>query len=114
MALRSLGRITIVTSGTPVRATFNETDPTARYPVHIMLFQRNVVSETGLVYILENEDGDATGTGVVHILSAPIIDRPLPLFKIGISYASVGLNLQNYYIDADNDGEGCIVSALRA
>lgn len=115
MAVRALGRITVATPGTSVRVTVNESDPAVRFPAHIMFFQRNVPSETGKIYIMSSQEGNpATSVGVIAILAAPIIDNPLPVFRIGISYASAGLDLRDYYIDADIGGEGCIVSALRA
>lgn len=114
MAIRSLGRVTVVTSGTPVRATFNEVVEDTRYPIHAMLFQRDVTSETGLVYILANEDAViATRVGVIAILAIPT-SNILPSFSATITLAAAGLDLRNYFIDADNDGEGCIVSAIRA
>lgn len=112
--IRSLGRVTVATSGTPVRATDNETDPAERYPVHSMLFERDNTGETGLVYILDREDAViATRVGVVAILAVPT-SNILPSFSATITYAPSGLNLENYWVDADNDGEGCVVSAIRA
>ncbi len=114
MSLRALGRITIITSGTPVRATLNEDDPTKRYPAHAMLFERDVTTETGKIYILDREDAViATRVGVVGILAIPT-DNLLPSFSATVTYAPVGLNLNDYWIDADVDGEGCIVSVIRA
>ncbi len=114
MAIRSLGRVTVVTSGIPVRATFNETVADTRYPIHAMLFQRDVNTETGNVYILENENAViATRVGVIAVLAIPTVNI-LPSFSATITLAAAGLDLRNYFIDADNDGEGCVVSAIRA
>lgn len=114
MAIRSLGRITVITSGIPVRATFNEVDPARRYPTHAMLFQRDDPTETGNVYILDSEDAViATRVGVIGILAVPTVNI-LPSFSATITLAAAGLNLVNYFIDADIDGEGCIVSVIRA
>ena len=114
MAIRSLGRVTVTTSGTPVRATLNETVPTARYPVHAMLFQRDDSSESGNVYIGTSVDMNiVTMVGVIAVLAVPTANI-LASFSATITLAAAGLNLQNYFIDADNNGEGCIVSSIRA
>ena len=114
MALRSLGRITVVTAGTPVRATFNETVEDIRFPVHAMLFQRDDSTETGFVYIGTSADMDpATGAGILAVLAVPTVNI-LPSFSATITLAAAGLDLRNYFVDADNNGEGCIVSAIRA
>ncbi len=114
MSLRAVGRITVVTAGTPVRATSLETDPTARYPAHAFLFQRDDNTETGNVYIMDREDGDpSTGVGVLAILAIPT-ENILPSFSATITYAPAGLNLADLWIDSDVNGEGCQVSAMRA
>ena len=114
MALRSLGRITVVTSGTPVRATLNEVVADTRYPVHAMLFQRDDSSEIGNVYIGTSADMDiSTLAGVIAILAIPTANI-LPSFSATITLAAAGLDLRNYFVDADVNGEGCIISAIRA
>lgn len=114
MSLRSLGRVTVTTAGTPKRATNGESDPSARYPAHAVLFQRDLNTETGNVYIMDREDGDpSTGVGVVAILAIPT-ENILPSFSATITYAPAGLNLADLWIDSDVNGEGCQVSAMRA
>lgn len=111
---RPLGRITVATSGTPVRATVNEGNPAARHAAHSILFERDVTTETGKVYILDREDAViATRVGVLAVLAIPT-DNLLPSFSLTVTSSPNGFDTADFWVDADNDGEGCIVSVIRA
>jgi hypothetical protein len=114
---RSLGKVTVTTAGTPVRATANESTPSASYPAQSVSFQQ-VQSNTGKIWILDRSNGvTATGVGVLHTLAAPTLTSgvatTLPSVTVSIPSAPGGLNVTDLWIDADTSGEFCQVSAVR-
>lgn len=110
---RSLGKVIVTTGGTPVRATNNENDPTARYGAHAMLFQQ-VPGNTGKIYIMDRSTGNrSSGAGVLAVLAIPTTNL-LPSASATITYAPAGFNAVDFWIDAENNGEGCQVSAIQA
>lgn len=111
--LKSRGKVTVTTSGTPVRLTANESSPTARVPCHAFMVEA-WPSNTGKLYICDRSGAViATGVGVAGILAIPT-NNILPVFTVGFSNAPNAFNLGDYYLDADNNGEGGIVSTLES
>lgn len=102
----------MATAGSPVRATSNESDPAARFGAHSILFQRNDPTETGRVYIVDRSDAQIPNH-VLAVLGAPTANI-FPSFSITVTYAPAAFNVADYWIDAENNGEGCVVSAIRA
>ena len=110
--IRSLGRITITTGGTPHRCTENETTPTKHYPCQSLLFEQ-WPGNTGKIYVGTESMVKATGVGVIAILAIPT-DNVLPSFSASIPSAPAALNAVNYWVDAEVDGEFVLVLAIRA
>ena len=109
---RSLGKV-VPGAGVFVRATNNESDPLARYSVHAMLFQQ-VAGNTGKLYIADRETANATtGVGILAVLAIPTVNT-LPSASATVTYAPAAFNVNDYWIGAQVNGEGCQVSAVRA
>lgn len=103
----SLGKIVVVTSGVPVRATINETDPTANFHVHAYAIQR-LDTNLGKIYIsLSPTDDRANLRKILGIISAG-----QPSFCAGIGIELNGTNMTAVWIDADNPGDGVIIGVL--
>lgn len=112
MAQRALGKIT-TTAGTLVRITNNESDPTKRYPAHSYIVQA-LPTNTKLVYIGNSALNRSTGGGIFATLGAPASATATPpSFSATIAYAPDALNLNDIFIDVDQNGEGVIVSCTR-
>jgi hypothetical protein len=110
---RSLGKVTIVSSGTLVRATNNESIPGLRFPCQSLLFEQ-WPGNTGKIYICDRQTADkSTGTGVLAIL-APPTTTGYPSAGVGIPTAPTPFNAAEFWVDVEVDGEGVLVSAVRA
>lgn len=113
MSVLSLGRITVASAGTPVQATANQASPASRLGAHSILFQRNITTETGRIYIQMGEFPVGTFVNTVGVLAPPSANT-LAGFSITIVQAASGFNAADFWVDAENNGEGCIISIIRA
>ena len=116
MSVRAHGRITVPSGGTPVRATSNESDASDRVPCHSIMFQRNVSSETGRVYILK---GSTAGfANVIAVLAAPTVGSTATGILASATFVANlspnAFNLAEFYVDAETNDDGCIVSSVRS
>lgn len=104
MAWKSLGKVTVTTAGTPVRATSTSTPAQS---IMIQAFPTNV----GLAYVGLSGMNKATGAGVLAIIGKPSADEvSVPSVSASIPLAPAGLNVADLYIDADDNGAGVIIS----
>lgn len=105
MALKSLGKVTVTTAGTPVRATINESTPANRYAVQSFSVFALAGNSGANIYAGSSAMNKTTLAGVYAIIpkgaagSAVIVQAP------------AGINLNEIYIDADTNGDACLVSA---
>lgn len=109
--IRSLGYVTVAAAGTPVRATANEADPTARMPAQAVSFQARPTN-TGLIYIGDRQSMDpATGEGILAILAAPADATTGPFASYAASLPNVpaGINASGLWIDASINGQSVVV-----
>ncbi len=104
MGLKSLGKITVASAGTPVVCTTNETAPTARLGVQsINVFALAGNSGTN-IYVGSATMNKSTLAGVYAIVpkgndvSAVVINAP------------AGINANEVYIDADTTNDAALVS----
>lgn len=105
MALKSFGKVTVSAAGTPVRATLNESDPTARYAVQsVTVFA--LAGNTGTnIYVGSSAMNKTTLAGVYAIVSkgnntsATIVEAP------------AGIMVNELYLDADTSADAALVSA---
>lgn len=111
-ALRSLGRITIVTAGTPVQVTFNETVPSDRFLAHSFMVQQ-VAGNTGRILIGSSAMVAATLANVYAVLPVPTVNI-LPAYTVTIQQAISGFNMADFFVDATVSGEFALVSVVRA
>lgn len=108
--LRSRGKVTVTSAGTPVRLTTNESTPSARLGCHAFMVE-SLSTNTGKIFIGTSGMNKTTLAGVVAILAIPT-SNILPVFTVGFSGAPNAFNLADYYVDADNSGEAVLVSTL--
>lgn len=109
MAWTGLGAVTVAVPGTPLRITNNQADPTARISCQSVLLQAlsNVAhTNVGRVYILDR-DGVRVGT------LAPPATNTIPSASATIPSVPGALNAADYWVDADNAGDGVDVSYSR-
>ena len=112
MAWKSFGEVTVTAAGTPIRATINMVNPAADVKAHTVAFQQ-VSGNTGKIYIQDRQTLGAGNIGRVHVLAIPT-SNTLPSVSAGIEYAPGGFNLASYWIDAEVNGEKCLVSTIEA
>ena len=105
MALRSLGKVTVTSGGTPVRVTANETAPAARVAVQSLTVQP-IATNTGNIYV-GNASMDRTTLAGVYL-----IVPTTGYFSGSIPLSPAGLNAAEIYLDADTDGNAALVSAI--
>ena len=113
MSLRSLSKVTVVSAGTPERATKNLVDPSARYLTHSVLIQV-LPTNTGNIYVgLFGEMNKAAYTELLAILPVPTANS-IQSYSATLNLVNDTIDVSEIGIDADFSGEGVIVSVLRA
>lgn len=110
MPTQELGKVTVSSPGTPVQATVNLSRPTERLAVNAYMCQA-LPSNTGKVYVGNKAMNKTTLVGVTAILAVPT-SNTIPSFSVSASPVPIGFDMTFVYIDADNTGDGCIVSAV--
>lgn len=112
MGWKSLGKVTVTTAGTPVRLTNNETTPAANYPCQSILVE-TWHDNSGKIWIYDRATGSkTTGVGVLAYLAAPTASTA-PSAGVTSHSSPNGLNANEYWLDADSDGEAAAVSIYR-
>ena len=116
--LKSFGLVVVAAGGVPARATANEADPEKRAPVQAVRFQVHP-DNTGKVYVFaggDNFSGDhrSDGLGLVAVLAAPLDPDtgPLEAFDWGMPNVAVAMNVNDLWVDVQQNGDGVIVSGL--
>jgi hypothetical protein len=107
----SLGKITVATPGTLVRATVNRPDPNKPLPCHGILFEA-LPTNVGRVYVGRSGLVRATLVGTYAILPIPTANV-FPTFSTALTLAPNGLAAQDFYIDADTAGDGVLACFLQ-
>lgn len=109
--VRSLGYVSVAAAGTPVRATNNETDPAARIGAQAVLFQA-LPANAGPIYIGLAGMDKTTGVGVLAILPGPTdpATGPFPSFSPAQPLSAAAFNMADFYVDADNNDDGVVIS----
>ena len=107
---KPLGRVTVAVAGVPARATVNQSDPAARFPVHSILFQQ-VAGNTGYIYI---KSSNAAGTSNILATLAIPTSNILQSASCTVANQQNGFNVADYWIDVSVGGESCQVSAIEA
>ena len=110
---KSLGYVTIDAAGTVHRATENQTDPAARLFCHAIMFQQTP-GNTGRLAIGDESAHAVTFSSTslnVAVLEVPTAND-VPVATASIPMAQNGLDASQYYIDAEVNGDQCLVSVL--
>lgn len=100
----SLGRFTVPTPGTPVALSL------IRIPCHAVMIEA-LPTNTGKIYGGDRFNFVKGSSGETFILAIPTANS-IPSFSETISAAPNALNLAGYWIDADNAGDGVLVSYI--
>ena len=113
----SLGKVTVAAAGTLAQATANETTPSARYACQTLFFQQ-LADNTGKIYICDRQNANRTTlVGVLAVIPAPTLTNQvatiLPYASVTVPSAPAALSANQFWIDVDNSGESCLVSAVR-
>jgi hypothetical protein len=117
MALRSFGKVVVTAGATPVRATSNLSDPTARVGVQGFTVQAHW-NNTGKIYVFLGGaqftgDHRTTLTGALFVVPAPgsATTGPFPTGSYGLQAEAAGINMADIFIQADVNGDSAIIAA---
>jgi hypothetical protein len=110
----SLGEARVTFPGVLVRATVNQTDPAARIAAQSIEFQV-LPGNAGVVRIcLAGSDMPGTSANelVLHTLPKPAsaTTGPFDTWRVGVFNVPSAVNPADFYIDADNIGDGVLVT----
>jgi hypothetical protein len=114
--VRAFGQVVVAAAGTPVRASNNQPDPTARVPLQSVTFQARP-ENLGVVFIFL---AGALGASVINkttrvtcvgFLAAPTdaAKGPFDSWSYTIPNVAQGLRLDDFWFDVNNNGDGVIV-----
>lgn len=108
MSWISFGVVTVTNAGTPVQVT------TSRTPAHAILIE-TLWTNTGRMYVGRSTLNVSTKVGLLNVLPAPTsaTTGPFPAVSAGIPSAPNGLLLNEIWLDAQNSGEGVLISYLQ-
>lgn len=109
----SLGKVTVTTSGTPVRLTNAQSTPSTRVQCHAIMVQV-LPSNTGRIVIGDGSSVNASTYVSANAILAIPTNNILPSANVGISEAPNAINAADYWIDSTVNGDGVIVSILIA
>ncbi len=111
--LQPVGKVTVSAAGTPVavRTILPATWPSDK-PFLCHAFQVQALpTNTGKIWVGTIGLVKATFINVLNILPIPTTNT-LPSYSAALTLAPNGLDLCQLYIDADTNGEGCIISVM--
>lgn len=106
----TLGKITVPAAGTPVSAVAGSNYENKPQPCHGIMVQ-TAPGNTGNIYVGTADMDKSTLAGVFAVLPIPT-DNFLPTFSAALTIAPNALKLNEFYIDADVNDDGAIVSYL--
>lgn len=104
MAFKSLGKITVTSAGTPVRATANESTPTARYPVQMVRVTAPAGNTGTNIYVGASGFSKSTYAGLYGIVPKGTYQDFL------IALAPEGILANEIFLDADTTNDVALVS----
>lgn len=104
MAIKSAGKITVTSAGTPVRATSNESAPTTRLGIQsFTVFAPSGNTGTN-IYVGNSAMNKSTYAGVYAIIAKG------GSTSFSIINAPAGINLNEIFIDADTSNDVALIS----
>ena len=112
MAWKSLGAVIVAVPGVRQRLTANQAAPAARVGCEALLIQAistgKQIVNAGRVYVYDVQLGGAP----MAVLAIPTANT-IPSASATIPAAPGGLNMADYWLDADSPGDGAYVSYIR-
>lgn len=115
-ALVSCGKTVVVNSGIPVPVVIPPKVAGPGSPglstVHAFMIEA-LSSNIGKVYVGTSDLNKGTLAGVLVVLPVPTANF-LPTFSVSVTSAANALSLSDLWIDADNAGEGVLISVVVA
>lgn len=102
--------LTVPVPGTLVRVTSLRPNPAAHVGVHGIMFQARPAN-VGRVYIGRATMNRGALTDTYAVIPVPTLNF-LPTFSIALTIAPNALPLEDFYVDADNVGDGVLVTFL--
>ncbi len=106
--LVSLGKITVVSAGTPVALSAGVT-------VNVnTLFIQAINTNTGLTYVGLASMVRGTFSNVLRVIGKPSTTGNIPDWTVGSFVSVSAIDLKALFIDSDVSGEGVLVSYLAA
>lgn len=106
----ALGKIPIPNAGQPVQVV---APPSMNPPSCHAVIIEALPTNTGKIYIGLQDLDKVSLAQVLIILPVPTVNL-LPTFSIAVTVAGNAINIGNLWLDADNSGEGVLLSALVA
>jgi hypothetical protein len=105
------GFVTVTTAGTLVRLTLNLPVPTARVGAQSVQIQAKP-GNSGPIYVGLAGFVRSTGVGLLAIIPKPAsaTTGPFASQSFSMPLAATGFDVSHLYLDADNDGDGAVVS----
>lgn len=103
--------VVVATPGTPVAISSVLPTPGKHISIHGIMFQA-LPENQGLVYIGFESMDIMTRTNVLAFLAIPTTNF-IPTFSAALTIAPNGLNLGQFYVDADQAGDGVIITYLQ-
>ncbi len=107
----AVGKVPVTVPGTPVPAYGTLSAREYNQGVHGVMFQA-LPANVGLVYIGASNMNKSTLVGVYAVLAIPTTNSK-PSFSVAQTISPNGLSLKEFFIDADQAGEGALVTFLR-
>ncbi len=107
MAIRSLGKVTVTSAGTPVRATVGQTTPSARVACQTIKIYATLGNSGANIYVGTASDFSKS-TFANMVLAIPKGTTQ----EITIQQAPAGLNAADLWIDADTTNDTCLVTIV--
>ncbi len=109
--IQSFSKVTVTSAGTPKQCSVNTPTPgpfTTCNGILIQAWPTNV----GAIYIGLSTMNKSTGKDLVGILATPTANF-IPSFSATIPYAT-SIDVSQFWVDADNSGDGVIISSVAA
>lgn len=106
------GVMRVAAPGTLVRLTTPQPNPAQHFGIHALMVQV-VPGNLGKIYVGKIGMDKATLSKVWAILMPPA-QSFLPTFSVSVTIAPNGLAMEDFYMDADNPGEGALVTFLQS
>jgi hypothetical protein len=108
--IRAYRKLLVPIPGSPVRVTSLEPDPDRSQGCHGVLIQA-LPGNLGKIYIGNANVSKAASTDVYAFLAVPTTNF-IPTFSAALTMSPGGIQLRDFWVDADFANEGVVVTIL--